>query len=130
MPATATFTSATRMPSNRSAEPITLARSASTAWCTGWPNSASIATLMVASDSARVTDTARLDLLLAHEATVVITPDHARWRQLATAYDIVGRLDAASAVEAALAADCWVLTAQPGLDSGFAGGCPIIPFPA
>jgi len=73
-----------------------------------------------------VADTDRLDLLVAHTATAVITPRPDDWRALAATYETVGRLDAASAVLAAIDVDCLVLTGQPRLYAGLAGGGPII----
>lgn len=77
--------------------------------------------------SRAVADDARLDLLCAHPAALVISPEPGEWRALAAAHDTVGRLDAASAVLAAIDLDCDVLTGQPGLYAGLAGGGPIIP---
>lgn len=48
------------------------------------------------------------------------------WRALAITHDTVGRLDAASAVLIAIDLGCDVLTSQPGLYAGLAGGGPII----
>ncbi|SCL30650.1 hypothetical protein [Micromonospora inyonensis] len=62
-----------------------------------------------------------------HPAALVITPDPEGWRALAVTYETVGRLDAASAVLAAIDLGCDVLTGQPGLYAGLAGGGPIIP---
>jgi len=73
-----------------------------------------------------VADTDRLDLLVAHPATAIITPHPDDWRALAATCETVGRLDAASAVLAAIDVDCLVLTGQPGLYAGLAGGGPII----
>ncbi|MGC9670942.1 hypothetical protein ACNTMW_30895 [Planosporangium sp. 12N6] len=74
-----------------------------------------------------ITDTDRLDLLVNHHATTLLAPDPEDWQALAATYDIVGRLDAAAAVLAAIDHDCDVLTAQPGLYGGLAGGGPVIP---
>lgn len=74
-----------------------------------------------------VADTDRLDLLVNHPASVILTPDPASWRALAVTYETVGRLDAASAVLAAIDLGSSVLTGQPGLYAGLAGGGPIIP---
>jgi hypothetical protein len=74
-----------------------------------------------------VADTDRLDLLVAHPATAVLVPRPGDWQALAATYETVGRLDAASAVLAAIDLDCLVLTGQPGLYGGLAGGGPIIP---
>jgi hypothetical protein len=82
--------------------------------------------LCLVEGSRAVADTSRLDLLVQHPATTVLTPDP-DWRALAATYDTVGRLDAASAVLAALDLDCHLLSAQPGLYGGIAGGGPIIP---
>jgi hypothetical protein len=74
-----------------------------------------------------VADSDRLDLLVHHRATVILTDDGADWRALAATYDIVGRLDAASAALAAVDLDVTLLTAQPGLYGGMADGGPVIP---
>jgi hypothetical protein len=75
-----------------------------------------------------VTDTDLLDLV-AHPATAVtpVAPDS--WKALTAAYDTVGRLDAASAVLAAIDGDRPILTAQPALYAGLEGGGPIIAIP-
>lgn len=71
-------------------------------------------------------DPTRLDLLVNHRAGVVLGDEPGDWRALAATYDIVGRLDAAAAALAAIDLGCAVLTAQPGLYGGLAGGGPII----
>ncbi|HET8683007.1 MAG TPA: hypothetical protein VFM54_14225 [Micromonosporaceae bacterium] len=68
-----------------------------------------------------------LDLLVRHAATSVLAPQPEDWRALTAIFDTVGRLDAASAMLAALDLDCQVLTSQPGLYGGLAGGGPVIP---
>ena len=73
-----------------------------------------------------VTDTDRLTLLVEHRASKLLTDDAASWQALAAAYEIVGRLDAASAALAVIDRDIDVLTAQPGLYGGLAGGGPVI----
>lgn len=65
-----------------------------------------------------VADVDRLDLLVAHDATVMITDDSADWQVLAATYDIVGRAEAASAALAALDNGCAVFTRHPGLYAG------------
>jgi hypothetical protein len=77
--------------------------------------------------SRAVSDTDRLDLLVAHPATAVLVPRPDDWQALAVTYETVGRLDAASAVLAAIDLDCLILTGQSGLYGGLAGGGPIIP---
>ncbi|TDB75429.1 hypothetical protein [Micromonospora sp. KC723] len=84
--------------------------------------------MCLAEASRAVADTARLDLLVNHPAAAVLTVDPVSWRALAFVYDTVGRLDAASALLAAVDNGCNVLTGQPGLYAGLAGGGPIIPF--
>ncbi|MEJ3748243.1 hypothetical protein WEI85_33775 [Actinomycetes bacterium KLBMP 9797] len=74
-----------------------------------------------------VADTDRLNLLDNHRASVLLDEEGAGWRALAATYDIVGRIDAASAVLAAIDLDCMVLTGQPGLYGGLADGGPVIP---
>jgi ABC-type Fe2+-enterobactin transport system substrate-binding protein len=73
-----------------------------------------------------VSDVDQLDLLVAHPATAVLVPQPHNWQALAVTYETVGRLDAASAVLAAIDLDCLVLTGQSGLYGGLAGGGPII----
>jgi ABC-type Fe2+-enterobactin transport system substrate-binding protein len=79
--------------------------------------------------SRAVADTDQLDLLVSHAATALMDAEAANWQALAATYDTVGRLDAASAVLAAVDFDCDILTSQPGLYAGLAGGGPIIPIP-
>jgi hypothetical protein len=74
-------------------------------------------------------DADRLALLVQHRASAVLGDDPAEWRALVAMYDIVGRLDAASAVMTAVDLDVSVLTAQPGLYGGMAGGGPVIGIP-
>jgi hypothetical protein len=74
-----------------------------------------------------VADGGRLDLLLHHRATVILATEAADWQALAATYDMVGRLDAASAALAAVDLDAALLTAQPGLYGGMADGGPVIP---
>jgi hypothetical protein len=74
-----------------------------------------------------VADSDRLDLLVNHRVAEVLVDDAARWRALAATYDIVGRLDAASAVLAAIDRGCPLLSGQPGLYGGLEDGGPIIP---
>ncbi|XTZ13863.1 hypothetical protein ACQSSU_20415 [Micromonospora echinospora] len=83
--------------------------------------------LCLAEANRAVADQDRLDILVNHPAALVITPDPEAWRALAVTYETVGRLDAASAVLAAIDLGCDVLTGQPGLYAGLAGGGPIIP---
>jgi len=72
-----------------------------------------------------IRDLDRLDLLVNHRATQVINaPDD--WSALSAALDIVGRHDAAAALRSAIDFDCAVLTAQPRLYEGMAGGGPVI----
>jgi hypothetical protein len=68
-----------------------------------------------------VTDTGLLELLVAHPATVILAPAGESWRALAVAQQVVGRVDAASAVLDALDADCPILTGQPALYGGLEG---------
>jgi hypothetical protein len=75
-----------------------------------------------------VSDTDRLALLVEHRASTLLADDPTNWRALAATYDIVGRVDAASAALTAIDWDIDVLTSQPGLYGGLAGGGPVIPF--
>jgi hypothetical protein len=77
--------------------------------------------------SRAVVDKDRLALLVHHRASVVLGNDPADWRALAAMYDIVGRVDAACAAIAAVDLDVSILTGQPGLYGGLAGGGPVIP---
>lgn len=70
-----------------------------------------------------------LDLLVNHPATDIVATDGGGWRALAAAYDAVGRLDAASAVLAAIDIGCLVLTGEPELYAVLANGGPVIPLP-
>ena len=78
--------------------------------------------------SGAVADGDRLDLLVNHQATALLAPDPGDWQALAAVYDSVGRLDAASAVLAAIDLGCQVLSNRPGLYAGLEGGGPVIPF--
>jgi len=75
-----------------------------------------------------VAETDQLDLLVAHPATEVFAPAPEEWRALAAIVDMVGRMDCASAVLTAIDLDCLIMTNQPGVYGGLAGGGPIIPF--
>jgi hypothetical protein len=75
-----------------------------------------------------VADGDRLELLVTHPATTVLAPRPGDWQALAAVYDSVGRLDAASAVLAAIDLDCQVLTNRPRLYAGLEGGGPVIAF--
>jgi hypothetical protein len=77
--------------------------------------------------SRAVADKDRLTLLVHHRASAVLGDDPEDWRALAAMYDIVGRIDAASAAVAAIDLDVSILTGQPGLYGGLAGGGPVIP---
>lgn len=68
-----------------------------------------------------VHDTGRLDVLVNHRATVLLADKPADGLVLATAYDVVGRQDAASAILGAIDHDCAVLTRRPGLYAGLDG---------
>ncbi|BCB76022.1 hypothetical protein GCM10022251_56020 [Phytohabitans flavus] len=74
-----------------------------------------------------VADTDRLDLLVNHRATALLADQPADWLALAATYDIVGRIDAASAVLAAIDHNCGVLTRQTGLYAGLDEGGLVIP---
>ncbi|MCX5070895.1 hypothetical protein OOJ91_34165 [Micromonospora lupini] len=73
-----------------------------------------------------VTDQDRLALLVSHRAVEVLSPDPDSWQALAVTLDTVGRVDAATAVLAAIDLGCHVLSGQPGLYGGIAGGGPVI----
>ncbi|MEU9742206.1 hypothetical protein AB0E12_23785 [Micromonospora chersina] len=84
--------------------------------------------MCLAEASRGAADADRLDLLVNHPAVEVLTVDPLSWRALAVVYDTVGRLDAASALLAAVDSGGYVLTGQPALYAGLAGGGPIIVF--
>ncbi|MET8909553.1 hypothetical protein [Micromonospora sp. NPDC004551] len=84
--------------------------------------------MCLAEASRAAADGDRLDLLVNHPAATVLDVDPSNWRALAVVYDTVGRLDAAAALLAAVDNDGYVLTGQPGLYAGLAGGGPIIVF--
>jgi hypothetical protein len=92
-------------------------------------SAAGLPMLCLVEASRAVADTDQLDLLVSHAATALMDAEAANWQALAATYDTVGRLDAASAVLAAVDFDCDILTSQPGLYAGLAGGGPIIPIP-
>jgi hypothetical protein len=70
-----------------------------------------------------------LELLVNHDATVVLGLDPAHWQLLAEGSSLVGRIDAASAVLAADVCRALIMTSQPSLYAGLAGGAPLIAFP-
>jgi hypothetical protein len=78
--------------------------------------------------SSVVADGDRLELLVNHPATAVLAPDPGDWQALAAVYESVGRLDAASAVLAAIDLGCQVLSGRSGLYAGLEGGGPVIGF--
>ncbi|WP_431977588.1 hypothetical protein [Micromonospora haikouensis] len=82
----------------------------------------------LAEASSAAADSDRLDLLVNHPAAVVLDVNPSNWRALAVVYATVGRLDAAAALLAAVDNNGYVLTGQPGLYAGLAGGGPIIIF--
>ena len=73
-----------------------------------------------------VADRSLLDILIHHEASVLLDNLAEDWEVLTVLYDTVGRLDAASAVTAAYDLDALILTAQPRLYGGLQDGGPII----
>ncbi len=78
--------------------------------------------LCLAEASRCAADTDRLTLLVTHHATVLLDVHAEGWRALSTStYEIVGRMDAASAVLAAVEFDCDVVTATPRLYAGLDG---------
>jgi hypothetical protein len=74
-----------------------------------------------------VADADRLSVLADHHATRVVTSGN--WAALGENLNVTGRLACASAALTAVNADRDVLTAQPGLYGGMAGGGPVIPLP-
>jgi hypothetical protein len=89
---------------------------------------AGLPVLCMVEASSVVADGNRLELLVNHPATGVLAPDPGDWQALAAIYDTVGRLDAASAVLAAIDLGCLVLSGRLGLYAGLAGGGPVIGF--
>lgn len=69
-----------------------------------------------------VLDPGMLDLLVAHEATVVLADGADMWRDLAAMVEITGRVDAASAALAAIDFQANILTRTPHLYDGLNGG--------
>jgi hypothetical protein len=86
-----------------------------------------IPALCLAEVSWMVNDADRLKLLADHHATRVVAETN--WVGLGENLSFTGRVDCASAALTAVIADCDVLTAQPGLYGGMAGGGPVIPLP-
>jgi hypothetical protein len=78
--------------------------------------------------SSAVADGDRLELLVNHPATQLLSPAPGDWQALAAIYDTVGRLEAASGVLAAIDLGCQVLSKRPGLYAGLVGGGPVIGF--
>lgn len=83
--------------------------------------------LCVAEAARVVVDRDRLQLLVNHPIAEILSPAPDSWEALAVTLDTVGRVDAATAVLAAIDLGCSVLTGQPGLYGGIAGGGPVIP---
>ncbi|MER5338560.1 hypothetical protein [Micromonospora sp. NPDC002717] len=84
--------------------------------------------VLCVAEAARVAvDTDRLQLLVNHPIAEILSPPSDSWEALAVTLDTVGRVDAATAVLAAIDLGCSVLTGQPGLYGGIAGGGPVIP---
>lgn len=77
--------------------------------------------LCVAEASRQAADSDRLQLLVNHHATALVGVSGEDWRALATSVEIVGRVDAATAVLVAIEHDCHVLTATPRLYAGLDG---------
>ncbi|MER7334073.1 MULTISPECIES: hypothetical protein [unclassified Micromonospora] len=75
----------------------------------------------------RLTDADRLDMVVNHPAAAVLTVDPLNWRACAVTHLMLGRLDAATALLAAVDNECHLLTGQPGLYAALDGGGPIIP---
>jgi hypothetical protein len=73
-------------------------------------------------------DQATFDLLTRHPATTVV-PAADEWDELASEYEVVGRLDATVAVHEAIARRVALLTARPGLYGGMPDGGPVIAIP-
>jgi hypothetical protein len=69
-----------------------------------------------------VTDAVRLDVLVNHPDCVLLADDPHNWQPLAATYDIVGNWPAASVALMAVDLHVNILTAQPGLYAGLAGG--------
>jgi hypothetical protein len=83
---------------------------------------AGLPVLCLAEASRFAADSDRLTLLANHHATVLLSVPAGDWRALAiTTDEIIGRVDAASAVLAAYNHDCEVLTATPRLYAGLDG---------
>jgi hypothetical protein len=84
------------------------------------------APLTVLAAAAVRTDRRWVELLVKHPAFEAVETDWVRWPALAATLGLVGRLDAAEALLAALDFDCHVLTGEPALYSGLGHDPPII----
>jgi hypothetical protein len=73
-----------------------------------------------------VVDNDRLDVLVGYRATVFLSDAPDSWRALAATRRIVGRPDAASVALLSIDLDVDVLSGEPGLYAGLAGGGSVI----
>ena len=64
----------------------------------------------------------RLDALVTHEATVLLTDDAEEWSALGHMCAVTGEFSAASVALAAIDFQAWILTARPGLYAQVANG--------
>lgn len=67
-----------------------------------------------------------LDLIVSHPAAVVLATPAGDWRSLVATADLLGTIDAATAVLAAWDADCDVLSGEPGLYGPLGDDAPVI----
>lgn len=67
-----------------------------------------------------------LDLLVAHPAAVVLSTPAGVWRSLVATADLLGTIDAATAVLAAWDADCDVLSGEPEVYGPLGDDAPVI----
>lgn len=82
--------------------------------------------LPVACLASAAVDLQWLDLIAAHPAAVVLTTPAGDWRSLVATADLLGTVDAASAVLAAWDADCDVLTGEPAMYGPLGDDAPVI----
>jgi hypothetical protein len=77
-----------------------------------------------------VADADLLDVLVGHEATVVLADGETMWRDVAAMAEVTGRVDAASAALAAIDFRANVLTRTPGIYAGIGKSGLVIEIPA
>lgn len=76
-----------------------------------------------------VADTGLLDVLVAHDATMVLADGETMWRDVAAMAEVTGRPDTASAALAAIDFGANVLTRTPGMYAGIGKSGMVIEIP-